>query len=215
MESRQRRAGGAGRGSPPAPACGLAGRLACDLTEFSLRKAAGASSGSSSANAKLPTCWAVWFPAATEARRGHSGCGAFSAGETKAAWAEACGGRGGGTGAPAAPVGNKVGLSSAPRSSSGPRGAANALNRKNHWPPGEWRTLSRSTGPLRGCFSVPSRARRKESLLKSSVGAGRLGRDRSSPRSPAKEGEEPPGVLPWIAGVPALASSQNIGFGIL
>lgn len=122
---------------------------------------------------------------------------------------------GGGGRAPAAPVGNKVGLSSAPRSSSGPRGAANALNRKNHWPPGEWRTLSRSTGPLRGCFSVPSRARRKESLLKSSVGAGRLGRDRSSPRSPAKEGEEPPGVLPWIAGVPALASSQNIGFGIL
>lgn len=107
MESRQRRAGGAGRGSPPAPACGLAGRLACDLTEFSLRKAAGASSGSSSANAKLPTCWAVWFPAATEARRGHSGCGAFSAGETKAAWAEACGGRRGGHRCPGSPRGEQ------------------------------------------------------------------------------------------------------------
>lgn len=91
-----------------------------------LGKAAGASRGGSSGNAELPARWAARFPAATEAGRGRWGCGVLSAGGTKAARLRRGAGR---TGARAAPPGDKVGLSSAPPSSSGQSRPANVLTR--------------------------------------------------------------------------------------
>lgn len=112
------------------------------------------------------------------------------------------------------PPGTKAGLSFCPQSCSGQSGPANALTRRIASRAEDAEHFLEATR-FCGCFAGPLSSQEKRITSKIATGKEGAGKKlRGSPRSPVQEGlrsEEPPSALPWTAGVPAWASSRNLG----